>query len=227
MKKLLLISLCYFLAGSLTMAQDSEVKKERTVKGFLHTILYMKDGTTAEGYLQNSTPGLYVSYRIPDALDSVMILRPDNKLFTKSRKISNCKIDSLLTWFDEQPKEKMTWEPQYVDFTFGNSDSELESYPSMLMLLYVGKHVKGYVSFHPIYGFKYLFMIDDMPCAKAFLKVDQKFSEKRRKTLSETFYMYPEMEDYIKRLTNENIKEDPFCILKKLDVILSASNSKK
>ena len=226
MRKLLFISICCLFVGSLAMAQETEGKKEKMVKGFLHTILYLKDGTTAEGYLQNSTPGfLYIRYRIPDACDSVMILRPDNKLFTKSRKFYNCDIDSMITWFDGHPKEIMKWEPQFVDFTFGSKVSGPSSYSSMLFLLYQGKYVKGYVSCHPFYGFKYLFKTDDMPYAKAFLKPNQKLSEKRKKTLLDTFYMYPDMEVYIKGLTKEDIKDDPFCILKKLDDILSASSS--
>lgn len=216
-----ILSLFCLLGAGTSMAQETGEKKEKMVKGFLHTILYMKDGTTAEGYLQNSLPGLYISYRIPDALDSVMILRPDNKLFTKSRKFNNCDIDSMTTWLDEHPKVRMKWEPQFVDFTFGNKTSEPGSYPSMLFLLYQGKHVKGYISSHMVYGFKYLFKIDDMPCAKAFLKPNQKFSEKRRKTLLDTFYMYPEMETYIKSLTKKDVEDDPFCILKKLDEIIT------
>lgn len=224
MKKLLFFAICCLFVSGPSMAQDSERPKEKIVKGFLHAILYLKDGAIAEGYLQNITPGVYVHYRIPDAVDSMMILRPDNKLFTKKRKYSNNEIDSMATWLDEEPETRVKWEPQFVNFTFGNKVIELDTYPSMLCLVYQGKHVKGYISSHPLYGFKYLFKIDDMPCAKAFLRFPQKFSEKRRKTLLDTFYMYPEMEEYIKGLTKEDVKADPCCILKHLDSILSTND---
>ena len=58
-------------------------------------------------------------------------------------------------------------------------------------------------------------------------KPEEKFSEKRRKTLLETFNMYPEMEAYIKGLTKKEFKEDRLCILRKLDDILSTSNAHK
>ena len=225
MRKLFFVTICCLLVCSLGLAQETEGKKEKMVKGLLHTIIYMKDGSSAEGYLQNRTPGVYVTYHIPDALDSLMILKPDNKLFTKSRKFRNSEIDSMTTWLDEHPKIIMKWEPQFVDFTFGNKSSELDTYPAMLNVLYQGEHVKGYISFHMLYGFKLLFKTDDMPYAKAFIKPDQKFSEKRRKTLLDTFYMYPEMEKFVKGLTKKDIEDDAFCILKKLDSILSAGGS--
>ena len=125
------------------------------------------------------------------------------------------------------PDMKTKWEPQFVDFTFGNNVSELDTHPTMVGLEYQGKHVKGYISYHMLYGFKLLYKTDEMPCAKAFVKPEEKFSEKRRKTLLETFNMYPEMEAYIKGLTKKEFKEDRLCILRKLDDILSASNAHK
>ena len=98
---------------------------------------------------------------------------------------------------------------------------------TMVGLEYQGKHVKGYISYHMLYGFKLLYKTGEMPCAKAFVKPEEKFSEKRRKTLLETFNMYPEMEAYIKGLTKKEFKEDRLCILRKLDDILSASNAHK
>ena len=125
-------------------------------------------------------------------------------------------------WLDELPEIKLTWEPCPVDFAFGGREPATESYPSMLLLLYKGKHVKGYMSHHPAFGFKFLFLMSDMPYAKAFLIVGEKLSNRRRKTLLDTFYMYPGMEDYINSLTKDSVKDDPFCILKKLDELLGS-----
>ena len=144
------------------------------MKNVPHAIIYLKDGTTAEGYLQN---------RIPSASDSEIVLKPDAKLFTKSSKFKNCDIDSMAMWYDKYPDMKTKWEPQFVDFTFGNNVSELDTHPTMVGLEYQGKHVKGYISYHMLYGFKLLYKTGEMPCAKAFVKPEEKFSEKRRKTL--------------------------------------------
>ena len=133
----------------------------------------------------------------------------------------------MAMWYDKYPDMKTKWEPQFVDFTFGNNVSELDTHPTMVGLEYQGKHVKGYISYHMLYGFKHLYKTGEMPCAKAFVKPEEKFSEKRRKTLLETFNMYPEMEAYIKGLTKKEFKEDRLCILRKLDDILSTSNAHK
>lgn len=205
------------------LAQRSDGK---LVKGRLHTIIYQKNGTTAEGYLQNnfSVGGYPISssYHIPSAIDTVMRIKPDNKMMEKSQKYRTQDIDSMSTWFDELPEIKLTWEPCPVDFAFGGREPATESYPSMLLLLYKGKHVKGYMSHHPAFGFKFLFLMSDMPYAKAFLIVGEKLSNRRRKTLLDTFYMYPGMEDYINSLTKDSVKDDPFCILKKLDELLGS-----
>jgi hypothetical protein len=66
-----------------------------------------------------------------------------------------------------------------------------------------------------------------MPYAKVFLSEEHKFNERRRKTLLDTFYMYPKLEDYIKQLKKEDVEEDPFFIIRKLDEILSAQESLK
>jgi hypothetical protein len=39
--------------------------------------------------------------------------------------------------------------------------------------------------------------------------------------------MYPKLEDYIKQLKKEDVEEDPFFIIRKLDEILSAQESLK
>lgn len=227
MKKNLFIFICCLLVCRVAIAQEQEGKKEKIVNNVPHAIVYLKDGTTAEGYLQNFVKFMYSIYRIPSASDSEIVLKPDAKLFTKSSKFKNCDIDSMAMWYDKYPDMKTKWEPQFVDFTFGNNVSELDTHPSMVGLEYQGKHVKGYISYHMLYGFKLLYKTDEMPCAKAFVKPEEKFSEKRRKYLLETFNMYPEMEAYIKGLTKKEFKEDRLCILRKLDDILSASNAHK
>jgi len=213
-----LLACCYS-----ALAQRSDGK---LVKGRLHTVIYQKNGTTAEGYLQNSfSIGGYpvsYSYHIPSAIDTVMRIKPDNKMMEKSLKYRVHDIDSMSTWLDELPEIKLTWEPKTVDFAFGGKEPAIEPHPSMLLLLYRGKHVKGYVAHHPGYGVKYLFLMGDMPYAKTFLVVGEKLSNRRRKTLLDTFYMYPGMEDYINSLSKDSIKDDPFCILKKLDELLSS-----
>jgi len=213
-----LLACCYS-----ALAQRSDGK---LVKGRLHTLIYQKNGTTAEGYLQNNfSMGGYpisYSYHIPSAIDTVMRIKPDNKMMEKSLKYRIQDIDSMSTWSDEQPKIKLTWEPKPVDFAFGGREPAIESHPAMLLLLYKGTHVKGYMSHHPAYGLKFLFLMSDMPFAKAFLIVGEKLSNRRRKTLLDTFYMYPGMEDYINSLSKDSIKDDPFCILKKLDELLSS-----
>lgn len=194
------------------------------MKGKYHAIVYLRNGETSEGYLQNSftinMPFISKGYHMPSALDSVMRIKVNDKMFEKNLKYRNLDIDSMRTWFDEYPDLKMKWEPQLVNFAFSDTEPTIEGYPSMLLVVYNGIHVKGYLSFHMLYGFKYLFKMGDMPYAKAFLVPDQKFTEHRRKTLLNTFYMYPEMETFIKSLTKKDIKEDPLCILRKLDQIL-------
>jgi len=205
------------------LAQRSDGK---LVKGRLHTVIYQKNGTTAEGYLQNGfTVGGYMvsrSFHIPSAIDTVMRIKPDNKMMEKSLKFRIQDIDSMSTWFDELPELKLTWEPHHVDFAFGKREPSTEPHSSMLLLLYKGKHVKGYMCHHPSYGFKYLFLMSDMPYAKAFLIVNEKLSSRRRKTLLDTFYMYPGMEEYINSLAKDSVRDDPFCILKKLDELISS-----
>lgn len=224
MKKLFFSAICSLLLFGPVLAQEPEGKKEKIVKTVPHAMVYLKDGTTAEGYLQNYVKFMYSIYRIPSASDSVIKLKPDAKLFTKSSKFKNCDIDSMAMWFDKYPDMKSKWEPQFVDFTFDDKISEPDTNPIMVGLIYKGKHVKGYISYHMLYGFKLLFKTDEMAYAKAFAKPEEKFSEKRRKTLLNTFSMYPEMEEYIKGLTKDEFKKDRFCILKKLDEILSASS---
>ena len=223
MTKKLLLMLCLTMAtvGCLAMPDGDENK---VVKGRFHAIVYLKNGETPEGYLQNqfyvNMPTISRCYHMPSAADSVMRLKVNNKLFEKSMKFRNQDIDSMVTWYDDDPEVRLKWEPEFVDFAFGNQEPTFDAYPSMLLVVYKGTHVKGYLSLYPGYGFKYLFKTSDMPYAKAFLVPDQKFSERRRKTLLKTFSMYPEMEEFIKSLTKDDIKEDLFCILKKLDTTI-------
>jgi len=218
---LLIVAICMMGSFSL-MAQETEKKKE--IKDWMHAVAYKKDGTTFEGYLKNITPALYGSYHLPDASDSTMIFTKGNKLFERTTRIPNSEIDSMVTWYDDKPDLKFKWESRPANFAFGGSKPFVMEHPVMLLLLYKGEKVRGYLSSHPLYGFKYFFMLDDMPYAMAFMKPFQKFNERRRKTLLETFYMYPEMEAYIKTLTKEEVKGNPFCVLKKLDEILLINN---
>lgn len=209
-----------------TLIASAQEENEKIVKDFLHTIVFKKDGTTVEGYLQNSFEiGGYTTryYHRPCTGHSSMKIKPNNKVLEHSINIDNSDIDSMVTWFDEYPQIKQKWEPQSVNLAFGNSDPMIEDHPAMLQLVYRGEHVKGYLTYQMFFDFKYLFMIDDMPYAKAFLKPNQKLNNRRKETLLETFYMYPEMDEYIKGLTKSDVKDDPFCILRKLDEIISES----
>ena len=224
----MLLSVAGLISASHVMAQESD---EKMVEGRMHTIIYKTGGTKVEGYLQNSFSlpgyGFSRSYFIPSAMDTVMIVKPHTKPFERSIKVRNCEIDSMMTWLDKTPEVKQKWEPQTADFAYGGKNPDVENHPSMLLVLFEGKHVKGYLSHHILYGFRYLFKIDDMPYAKVFLSEEHKFNERRRKTLLDTFYMYPKLEDYIKQLKKEDVEEDPFFIIRKLDEILSAQESLK
>ena len=232
--KLRIINLILLVAGlvngNAVTAQNTESVENRNVKGWLHAVVYKKDGTTAEGYLHNIIEvgtglGVTRSIHMPSADASEMILKASNKMLENSTKIKNCEIDSMVTWLDESPERRDKWEPEIANFAYGGKNPDIEEFPSMLLVLYNGKNVKGYMAHRLMYGFKCFFKMDDMPYAKAFLSAEEKFSERRRKTLLDTFYMYPEMEDYIKQLKKEDVVKDPFCIIKKLDEILSNYNS--
>ena len=113
----MLLSVAGLISASHVMAQESD---EKVVEGRMHTIIYKTGGTKVEGYLQNSFSlpgyGFSRSYFIPSAMDTAMIVKPQNKPFERSIKVRNCEIDSMMTWLDKTPEDKQKWEESlYLD----------------------------------------------------------------------------------------------------------------
>lgn len=218
MKKVFLLSLSFWaLFPIILLAQEN--KKE--VKEWMHAKLYLKNNSIVEGYLVNSFAiGGYAVTRYinePCSSDSVMKLSDLKGLIRKNEKYSNHDIDSMITWKDQDPQFRFKWEPQMVIFSYGNNDPIIEDHLIMLRVVYRGKNVTGYIINHLYFGYKCLYKTSEMSCAKAFLNVEHKFSEKRRKTLLEEFGSYPGMKEYIKGLDKKDVKDNPFAILEILD----------
>lgn len=194
---------------------------EKDVKEWMHVKVYLKNDSIVESYLHNSFGiGGYGGTRYihePCSSDSVMKLNDMKKAFSKDVKYNNREIDSMITWKDKYPQIQFKWEPQMSIFAYGSGDPIIEDYPVMLRVMYRGKHVTGYIINHFFFGYKCLYKTPDMKYAKTFINIEQKFSEKRRKTLLEEFGDYPEMEEYIKKLDKKAVKENPFAILEALD----------
>lgn len=213
-----------FLAFLTFMAISSTsifAQEKKMVKDWMHVKVFLKNDTVVEGYLHNSTAfgGYGVTRYIhePTSLDAEMRLNDMEKIFQKDRKISNQDIDSMITWNDKRPQLTIKWEPHMTNFAYGNNDPIFEDHLIMLKVVYRGKYVTGYIINHFGAGYKCLYKTADMPCAKAFLNLEKKFSERRRKTLQEEFSEYPNMEEYIKTLDKQIVKDNPFVILEELD----------
>jgi hypothetical protein len=218
-----LLLLFFILGDTVAFAQQKEVK------GWLHAKLFLKDGSTVEDYLKNSYSigGYAVTqyFHEPSALDSVMKLNSMENMFKKNVRYSNLLIDSMYTWTDKMPNIIQVWETQPVNYSFGFEEPIGENYPVMLKRAYVGKHVKGYIIFHPGFGYRLFYKTKDMPCAKAFGKIQKKLTGIRRRTLLEEFSSYPEMEEYIKKMDKKTYTDNPFDILKQLEQILDERGS--
>ena len=198
--------------------------QKKTVKNWYHAQLFMKDGTIVENYLKNeyviAMPHGTTYYHEPSAIDDVIKLSSMESGSKSSDKYNTADIDSMYTWYDEMPDKVTVWETQPINYSYGFDEPVGETYPVMMKRTYNGKHVKGYVTYHPAYGFRLLYKMPDMPSAKAFGKVQNKLTGARKKSLLEEFSSYPEMQKYLQNLDKKVYTKTPFEILKHLDNIL-------
>lgn len=228
-KRLIFASLLFITGFIVSFGQNE--KKRKPVKDWMHVKVYLKNDSIAEGYLHNSfdIPGAFVSRNVhlPSSDATFMRVNKMDKpiFFGKDEKYDNEEIDSLITWFDSYPEILIKWEPQLADFSYGHNTPKPKDHLVMLQVVYRGKNVTGYFIFNFPDGFKCLYKTKEMSFAKAFMNSEQKFSERRRKTLLEEFNEYPEMVDYINKLNKKDVKDDPFVVLKKFDEVLEKSKS--
>ena len=192
----------------LPMAVTAQQKKQRYVSNMMHTIVYLHGDSTGEGYLRN----------VPEVYDEQLRLVPLNmKLFSKDQVYDINKIDSMKSWFDEEPYMITHWERAYVNMAFGNNTPMVSEHPALLMQVYDGKSIRAYLAYNRLVGMRVVYQSCAMDTAKALFNEGSRLTDKRKKTLSEEFAAYPQLVKYINNMEKDVLKTRPGLLLREID----------
>ena len=188
-------------------------QKEKVVKDRWHAQIWLNDGTTDRGYMQELGRNVYDEYMYLSDLGS-------NRFFVKKRKYNTRNIDSMYVWIDTNPNQVIVAHSVPVNYAYGNSTPVVYGYPSMCFVIYTGRKVAIYQAWDRFFGDFFLYKTPKMTYAKALFRCDTKLSEKRRKTLCDEFKDYPTIQNYVRTIHKSKVKDDPFSFFKIIDETL-------
>lgn len=206
-------------APAVTFGQQKEKKPQ---KNLLHARLFFRADSVAEGYLMNfvNHGGMYNKSQI-NTLDSLIRLKPlDAKLFAKDIRYNFREIDSMYTWRETMPQLRMKWIPMMINKAYGNETPMIPDHLVMMMQVFRGRHVDGYIGIDDIIGNRIYYRTKDMDLAKAIHRASGKLTDKRKATLRDEFASLPAMVEFINGLGKVDLDQTPLIILKKIDDVL-------
>lgn len=201
--------------------------KQKVDRLHMHAKVYLKNDSVVEGYVQNSHPNLitplFILYTYePCANDKSIYISQSWKFLAKQKKYSIENINCMVTWYDEEPEAHSLWVPEQGNFAYGNDEPIELKHPSMMKLVFKGRHVEGFYCFYTGLGSgdQILYKTAQMEKAKALFSPKGFRLTVRRETLLEEFSDYPEMQEFIQGLKRKDLKANPLLILEKFDEVL-------
>ncbi len=196
--------------------------KERKV---LYVILTLKDSTVVEGYLRSSS--------LTDRDFSVKI---SSDIEGKSEKYKIRNIEKMEIKSENGDSISGVWKPMFVNNGVGRYKGYIAENPVMLLSIYQGKNVNGYVGMiwclvDPLSGYWkvlpcFYYQLPDMDYAKCFLIMKGTlFYKRHKKSLMREFADYPTLVNMLRNdtLQIKEILKSPMIVIRELDKIISAS----
>ena len=202
-------------ALAIVMPIGMSAQEEKNIKNFYHAKVWLKDGTIDSGYIQNAHHSVCV-------YDETVVLNNLDKFFSKNRRHATNDIDSMYIWIDTEPDEVLVSHAVPVIYSYGNETPMEYGYPSMCYVYYRSKNVTIYHAWDLFLGDFYLYKTPDMKYAKALFREGKKLSNKRRATLCDEFENYPAIQDYVKSIHKNMLKDDPISFFLVIDKALGA-----
>lgn len=199
----------------LAVTQTATAQNEKVIKNFWHAKVWMKDGTTDSGYIENGHKTVCV-------YDETVVLNNLDKLFSKNRKHYTKDIDSMYIWIDTEPDDILVSHSVPIKYYYGNETPMEFGYPSMCYVFYQSKNVTIYQGWNLTLGDFYLYKTPDMEYAKALFREGKKLTDKRRATLCDEFKDYSTIKNYVKSIHKDKLKDDPFSFFLVIDKALES-----
>lgn len=218
MKRNFVILMLFFLSCC-TMAF---AQKERKVSNFFHAKVWLKDGTTDEGYVNNGHHSIYVHHDIVYLSDLKGILGP-----FKNRKHAVKDMDSVYVWIDAEPEYILVAHPVPVMYSYGNDTPMVYDHPCLCYVFYEGLNVTIYQACDMMFGDFFLYKTPDMHYAKALFRCDKKLTKKRRATLCEEFEDYINIKNFVNTVHKNKMKDDPLAFFMLIDRVLGSNQNKR
>ena len=202
-----------FLTAAIIVSVGAFSQQRKVVKNYWHAQVWLKDGTTDSGYVQNAHHSVWV-------YDDEVVLNNLDKFLGKNRRHATKDIDSMYVWVDTNPYNVIVSVPIPVNYSYGNNEPMVYNHPCMCYIIYSGQNVVIYEAWHDFSGDYYLYKTPEMYYAKALFRSHQKLSEKRRITLAEEFDDYPVIKDYIRNIPDKMLKVNPLPFFLLIDTAL-------
>lgn len=196
--------------------------KERKV---LYAILTLKDSTVVKGYLRSSS-----------LTDRDLSVKISPEIDGKSEKYKISNIEKMEIKSENGDSLRGVWRPMFVNNGVGRDKGYIAENPVMLLSIYQGKNVDGYVGMiwclvDPLSGYWkalpcFYYQLPGMDYANCFLVMKGTFFYRRhKKSLMKEFADYPALVNMLRNdtLQIKDILESPVIVIRELDKIISAS----
>lgn len=184
--------------------------------------LVLKDSTVIEGYLTS----------MPSNVDTLIFF--SKKLTGRQKKYGTSQINRLIVleydrkYYDSSPFSDAIdsnlegeWVPMYVNNEIGKI-GQVRRGKRLLMEIYQGKNICGYLGYDFIHGFRCYYKLSDQWYAKAFYPF-KNINKHRKELLLREFAKYPTLTHKISNgeISGDSITQNPFVLLEELDEILN------
>lgn len=198
-----------------SLSLQAKDKKEKDPQLDLpKAVVYLKDGTTAEGFLENC------EYR-----DEVVRLKPEARLYVKSKSYDIQQVDSVVSFSRKDKDARLLWLPVSMNLSYGNQSEKLLKHSALVLRIYHSAKMDAFMAFDDYAGDRILYKTPEMESAKSLHVLTEKLTDKRKKTLCEEFAAYPKFARFIQLLSKDALQKNPTLLIEKAGVVLNNSKA--
>lgn len=198
-------------------AQAGDKKKKKSTNQVC-AMVYLKDSTTHEGYIQNW---------FDTTTDEVRLQDYDAKLFAKSKKWKEEQVDSVVTWVEDCPVIRITWVPLNAKLCYIGQEETPTGHRIFMAHIFKGRNVSAYLVEDRFVGNRVAYHAPWMDEAHVIFKENGNLTDRRRTTLLEEFRDYPTMVNFIKRMEKDDLKKNFRAFFIRLDEAMGDARPRK
>ena len=213
MRTIAIIIMCLLCAA----VQAGDKKKKKSTDGPCCRV-YLKDGTTHEGYIQNW---------FDTTTDQVRLQDYDARLFAKSKKWKEELVDSVMTRIEDCPTIRITWVPLKAKLCYIGQEEVPSTHRIFMAHVFKGRNVSFFHVEDRYFGNRVAYYAPWMDEAHVIFKENGKLTDKRRATLLEEFRDYPTMVNFINRMEKDDLKKNFLAFFIRLDEAMGETHPKK